>query len=149
MSRMKSEIRRIGPLEIDEDFAFQKRHWIWQKVGLAGLLAFLILALTGLLGGNGPLAQRKIQRTSFAVTAPTLLRRRMPATLVVQLKNPAQRLRITGVGEALSLRELLVPERMDGSTSVFEVESEHAGKHALHLQVDEREELKITFWSLP
>ena len=42
-------------LEIDEDIAFQRREWRWQRVGRWLLTSFVLMAASGLFG-NGPLS---------------------------------------------------------------------------------------------
>lgn len=43
-------------LEIDEDVAFQRKEWIFQRIGIAVLLLFVLAALLGLTGMGGPLS---------------------------------------------------------------------------------------------
>ena len=44
-------------LEIDEDVAFQRKEWRFQRVGLAALFLFVLAALLGLTGMGGPLSR--------------------------------------------------------------------------------------------
>ena len=44
-------------LEIDEDVAFQQKEWIFQRIGLAALVLFVLAALLGLTGMGGPLSR--------------------------------------------------------------------------------------------
>ncbi|HUP38907.1 MAG TPA: hypothetical protein VM115_02215 [Vicinamibacterales bacterium] len=40
-------------LEIDEDIAFQKTEWFYQRIGMAGLFLFVLAALLGFTGKGG------------------------------------------------------------------------------------------------
>jgi hypothetical protein len=46
--------KRKGTIEIGEDLVFQRREWMFERVGWAAMLLVLLAALLGLLG-NGPL----------------------------------------------------------------------------------------------
>jgi hypothetical protein len=50
-----ANIQRVGDLELEEDFAFQRREWAWERVGWAVILLVLLAALLGLFG-VGPLS---------------------------------------------------------------------------------------------
>lgn len=41
-------------LEIDEDLSFQKREWLFQRIGLGVLFLFVLTALLGFTGMGGP-----------------------------------------------------------------------------------------------
>jgi hypothetical protein len=53
-------------LEIDEDIAFQRREWRWQRVGRWILTGFVLLAALGLFG-NGPLSHATVGNSSDAI----------------------------------------------------------------------------------
>jgi hypothetical protein len=44
-------------LEIDEDVVFQRKEWIFQRIGLGALFLFVVAALLGLTGMGGPLSR--------------------------------------------------------------------------------------------
>jgi hypothetical protein len=44
-------------LEIDEDIAFQRKEWRFQRIGVAALFLFVLAALLGLTGMGGPLSR--------------------------------------------------------------------------------------------
>ena len=46
-------------LEIDEDIAFQRKEWRFQRIGVAALFLFVLAALLGLTGMGGPLSRGK------------------------------------------------------------------------------------------
>lgn len=51
------DLRRVGDLEIDDDPRFQKWEWRLERVAWAGMAAFVLAALLGLLG-EGPVSRR-------------------------------------------------------------------------------------------
>jgi len=44
-------------LEIDEDLQFQKKEWIFQRIGMVGLALFVLAALLGFTGMGGPFSR--------------------------------------------------------------------------------------------
>jgi hypothetical protein len=45
-----SGLRRVGDLEIEQDLPFQRREWIAERVGWAGMALVIVAALLGLFG---------------------------------------------------------------------------------------------------
>lgn len=43
-------MRRVGDLEVDQDLVFERRVWVFQRVGWAVMTAAVLAALLGLLG---------------------------------------------------------------------------------------------------
>jgi hypothetical protein len=48
-------VNRKRSLEIDEDIAFQKREWFYQRIGIGLLFAFVLAAVLGFTGMGGPM----------------------------------------------------------------------------------------------
>jgi hypothetical protein len=44
-------------IEIDEDLRFQKREWLFQRIGIAILFAFVVSAFLGFTGMGGPMSR--------------------------------------------------------------------------------------------
>jgi hypothetical protein len=44
-------------IEIEEDLQFQRKEWIWQRIGVAIVGAFVVAALLGFTGMGGPLSR--------------------------------------------------------------------------------------------
>lgn len=50
------EPRRVGDLEVNQDIEFERRSWRVERVGWGLMTLLIAVALTGALGGPGPLA---------------------------------------------------------------------------------------------
>jgi hypothetical protein len=75
-------------IEIDEDIKFQKRSWVFQRVGMILLLLTVILSLLG-FGGNGPLSHGEIQSItgSFKIDYEKITRTNSPIELKVEMNK--------------------------------------------------------------
>ena len=78
-------------IEIDEDIAFQRREWFWQRIGIAVLSLLVIGALLGLTGAGGPLSHGEAGDPDGAVHVEyeRFVRRGARATLTVHLRSGA------------------------------------------------------------
>lgn len=54
-SSLSYELAR--PCPIDEDFPFQRRQWVAERIGWLVMVALLACAVAGVFGGGGPLAR--------------------------------------------------------------------------------------------
>lgn len=55
-------------IEIDEDIAFQRKEWFWQRVGITVLSLFIAAALVGLTGSGGVLNHGEAGERGAAVS---------------------------------------------------------------------------------
>jgi len=78
-------------IEIDEDIAFQRREWFWQRIGVAVLALFVLGALLGLTGAGGPLSRGEAGDPSGAlrVEYERVVRRGASATVKVHFRSAA------------------------------------------------------------
>jgi hypothetical protein len=81
--------RRIGDIELDEDFELQRRTWRFQRVALFVMVVIVAAGLLGLLGGNGPLASASAEDPAATVMVEyrQFLRRRASVSLVLHLRE--------------------------------------------------------------
>jgi hypothetical protein len=86
MQRSEHEVRRIGDLEIDEDFAFQKRSWRVQRIGQFLVALFVLAGLAGLLGGGG-FARTTARSGGTEVEYPRFLRAHMPVEFRIAISS--------------------------------------------------------------
>ena len=56
-----------GSLQIDEDIDFQRKEWMFQRIGVALLFLFVVAAVLGLTGMGGPLGRGEAGDASGAV----------------------------------------------------------------------------------
>ncbi len=79
--------QRIGDLEIAQDMEHHRRTWAVQRTGLALMALLLVMALTGALGGRGPLASRTLASAgdSLRLEYKRLARHQAPSQLKVHL----------------------------------------------------------------
>jgi hypothetical protein len=75
-------------LEIEEDLAFQRREWLWQRIGMALLFLFVLGALFGAMGMGGPLSHGEAGERDgvLHVEYERVVRRGAPATLRIHLR---------------------------------------------------------------
>jgi hypothetical protein len=78
-------------LEIDEDVAFQRREWFWQRIGMALLSLLVVGALLGLTGSGGPLSHGEAGDPDGAVRVEyeRVVRRGARATVKLRLRSSA------------------------------------------------------------
>lgn len=81
-----SELRRVGDLELGQDLAYQRREWLFERIGWASLVLVVVAALAGLFGG-GPLSRRERATSGDAlrIEYEQFIRRKAEATLTVHL----------------------------------------------------------------
>lgn len=78
------EAAREAVVGLDEDMAFQRREWWWQRLGRAAIGLFVLAACLGVLGGTGPLNRTDASAGDGSLTveydrfiragAPTIMR---------------------------------------------------------------------------
>ena len=75
-------------LDIDEDLAFQRKEWLGQRIGVAGLFLFVLAALLGLTGMGGPLSHGEAGEREGGIHAEyeRVVRRGAPATLKIHVR---------------------------------------------------------------
>ena len=59
--------RKPGTLQIDEDINFQRKEWMFQRIGVALLFLFVVAAVLGLTGMGGPLGRGEAGDSSGAL----------------------------------------------------------------------------------
>ena len=59
--------KKARTLDIDEDLAFQKKEWFFQRIGMALLVLFVVAALLGFTGVGGPLSRGEAGEPGGAV----------------------------------------------------------------------------------
>ena len=76
--------KRISGIDIDEDFKFQQREWLFQKVGWVVIWLLLVAALLGVFG-KGPLSEAQVNDPTGVLTVnyTRLERYRSPTTMEV------------------------------------------------------------------
>lgn len=74
-----------GGLQVKEDRAWQEKFWTAQRVGWAAMVAFLIAALAGLTGLDGPLASGRIKSQAGTIEYPRISRWQASDDLMVRL----------------------------------------------------------------
>jgi hypothetical protein len=81
-----SEITRVGDLEIAQDLDFQKKSWVFQRVGWVLMALFVILALAGLFG-PGPLSTTTVgdERAPVRLQYERFVRSRDPTQLTLHI----------------------------------------------------------------
>lgn len=63
-----------GLEELEEDRAFQRKFWMVERVAWSGYGLVLALALLGLTGGGGPLAEGRFESAHGAIDYPRVAR---------------------------------------------------------------------------
>lgn len=80
---------KSSTLQLDEHLAFQQRMFVVRCIGMLLLAACMLAALTGLLGGNGPLAQGQVANGSGEVRYPRFTRYQMPTRYEFEVDTAA------------------------------------------------------------
>ena len=77
-------------LEVDDDLEFQRRDWLFERIGWGFLLLVLVAAMTGALG-RGPLSDRHVEAPdgSARVHYGRLERHGAPAALALTVRRRA------------------------------------------------------------
>jgi hypothetical protein len=76
-------------LQLEEHLAFQQRMFVVRCVGMLLLVACVLAALAGLLGGNGPLAQGHVESGPAQVRYPRFTRYQMPTRYEFEVDTAA------------------------------------------------------------
>ncbi|HKY20623.1 MAG TPA: hypothetical protein VJM31_05335 [Vicinamibacterales bacterium] len=78
-------------LEIDEDLDFQRKEWLWQRIGIAMLILFVLVALLGLTGAGGPLSHGAAgdRGSPIHIEYERVVRRGARATMKLHLRSNA------------------------------------------------------------
>ena len=76
-------------LELDEQLHFQQVLFVVRTIGLLLLIAGLLAALAGVLGGNGPLAQAHASAGPLQATWPRFSRYQMPTRFEFEVDTAA------------------------------------------------------------
>ena len=83
------EITRIDGLEIDQDLEFQRRSWVFQRVGWAVMGLVVLAAVVGLLG-SGPLSRARAELPGrMTVEYQRFARFETTASLTIRLQAEA------------------------------------------------------------
>jgi hypothetical protein len=74
-------------IEIDEDLEFQKKEWLWQRIGSVLLFVFVVAALLGFTGMGGPMSHGKAGEpgSPLYVEYARFVRRNAQATIKVHM----------------------------------------------------------------
>lgn len=80
---------KSSTLQIDEHLDFQQRMFVARCIGMLLLVACVIAALAGLLGGNGPLAQGHVANGPGEVRYPRFTRYQMPTRFEFEVDTAA------------------------------------------------------------
>jgi hypothetical protein len=89
-----ADMPRVGDLEIDQDLAFQRREWLFERLAWAAMALLTLAALLGLLG-RGPLSPRRASAPdgSLSVEYERFLNSRSDTTLTVRVPGEVTRAR--------------------------------------------------------
>jgi len=81
--------KKARTLEIDEDLGFQHREWLFQRIGIAVLLAFIVTAALGFTGMGGPMSHAEAGERGgpLHVEYERFVRRGAPATMKLNLHS--------------------------------------------------------------
>lgn len=80
--------QQVGSLEIAQDFAFQRREWIVQRVLWWVVVAILVAGVVGLLG-TGPLSHAEAASGPLSLDYERFVRKRAPTQLDVRVAPEA------------------------------------------------------------
>jgi hypothetical protein len=85
------KVPRVGSLEIEQDLAYQRWEWVFERVAWVALALAVLAALLGLLGGGGPLSSATAETPDGSLT---LRHERYPrnhaATVLKLAANPSR-----------------------------------------------------------
>lgn len=87
MRRSGNGVHRIGGLEIDEDFAFQKASWRVQWAGEIVIILFVLAGLVGVFGGGG-VAKKTEKFAGTELEYPRFIRANAPVEIKMTLSRP-------------------------------------------------------------
>jgi hypothetical protein len=80
-------------IQIDEDPAFQRRNWAFERIGWAALILILAGACAGLFG-SGPLSTARTEAAGLTLTYKRILRIQAPASVTLNLGQGAREVRL-------------------------------------------------------
>ena len=81
--------KKARTLEIDEDLGFQRREWLFQRIGVAILFVFIVGAALGFTGMGGPMSHAEAGERGgpLHVEYERFVRRGAPATMKLNLHS--------------------------------------------------------------
>ncbi len=80
-------------IQIDDDPAFQRRNWTFERIGWAALMVLLAGACLGLFG-SGPLSSAHTEVYGLTLGYKRVLRYQAPASLALELAQGAREVRL-------------------------------------------------------
>lgn len=137
-------MKRVGTLDVHEDWAFQKKEWLFERAGWVFLLLIVSLAVLG-FSGSGPLAHQTIQSSDGAVelTYARFLRWQTSEFLEIQFTQADQEREIA-IPHVLLERwniQNITPEPEEGvpgdSATVYRFHETGPGKVKIEYQASE------------
>jgi hypothetical protein len=86
----EESIDRVGDIDITQDLKFQKRSWIFQRVGWAAMALIVAIAAAGFLG-KGPQSQGLVSSSdgAYEVEYPRYARHHSPEVIVITIADGA------------------------------------------------------------
>ncbi len=87
MSKLKSGLHRYGDLEINQDLAFEKRTWAFERAGWALMTVVIVAAALGLFGIRGVLSDATVAHDTmtFRLSYNRFARRVAPTFLLFEV----------------------------------------------------------------
>lgn len=82
-----SPLKRISDIDISENYNFQRRLWVIERVTWVVMLALLILAALGFAGNDGPLNTVTAANKKISVEYQPRVNRVQPVTFSVTLRD--------------------------------------------------------------
>jgi hypothetical protein len=78
-----AQTKQVGSLQIDQDLEYQRREWVFERVGWIIVALLLLAGLLGVFGG-GPLSRDEITAGPLTLEYDRLARERAPAELQIE-----------------------------------------------------------------
>lgn len=88
--RSQVSMAKHDGLQIDEDLAFQRRSWRWQRAGWLGFVALIVAGLLGVFGA-GPLSRAESSGAGLRIEYDRFARTQAPTSLVIHIDGGAAR----------------------------------------------------------
>lgn len=88
---MKRTPKRTGDLAINEDFGYQQKEWVVQRIAWCGFALILLAALLGLFG-HGAFSRRRISSAdgSMVLDYQRFLQRHSPDSITLRMRHLGQ-----------------------------------------------------------